>query len=501
MDKSKDKSKKYIGAISIILILTLFIMILSLILGSLNISGEQTSISNGLLQTSLVTIKNIFSIDGIKFLLGSAVKNFQTFSPLIILILSIMCTSILESSGLLEHIFGRLGKLKTSIITFLTLLISILFIFFGEYSYLFLFPLIAAIYKAMGKNPVSGLITVFLGITLGYSFGIFMNGDNYSLGLLTEQAATLDVDPTYRFNSFSTIYIMLSGALLLLFLLTIFIERKITNNLKKVQRNDDEYNHSISALIISIIVFIILAIITFIFTLSNSPLVDIDGNSYVTKLFGDNSIFKDGLIYIVLLILILVGSIYGKISKNFKNDAQSNVGISTNFDGLGYVFAIMFFGVQLISVLDYTNIGTVIITGLTNLLSVMEISGIFLIIIFMLIVVITSVLVPSLTSKWVLMAPIIVPLFMRANITPEFCQYLYVFFSTISRCVTPFFIYLIILIGFINKYNIEDEEITLTGVLKLMLPTILSVVGIMILFVFLWYISGIPVGISGYPTL
>ena len=497
----KDKKKRYIGIISILLILILLIMILSLIFSAIGISGQRTAINNGLLESSLVTVNNMFSVEGIRFLIGNMFSNSNILKPLLILILSIGCTGILESSGLLNHIFSRLGKLKTPIITFITALVSILFVFFGEYSYLFLFPFVGAAYKVMGRNPIVGIITVFLTITLGYGYGIFMNNDGYSLGILTEQAAILDVDPSYKFNMFSTNYIMVIGSALLIFVLTMFIEKRIMPKYKKIEKEETEYNYSKIGLIVSGIVFLIALVLIVIGILPNSILLDDSSTNYMTKLFGEGSVIKDGLIYIVLLLFLLIGTIYGKITKNFKTDASANVGLGIGFQDLGYVFIIMFFVTQLVSIIDYTNIGTILVTGLTNLLSVMDFSGLFLIITFIILTIVMTVVVPSLMDKWILMSPIIVPLFMRTNITPEFCQFLYVTSNSIGRCITPMFMYLLIMMGFMQKYNTEDNEITIFGTLKIMMPTILWVVGIMIVFVLLWYVSGLPVGIGGYPTL
>lgn len=501
MKQRKNKKQKYIGIITSLLIITFVIMILSLIFNIIGINGQKTAINNGLLESSLITVNNIFTKDGIRFLLNNVTSNLDYLKPLIILIMSVMCTSILESSGLLSHIFSKFGKLKTPIITFATVLISIIFTFFGEYSYLFLFPLVASIYRVMDRSSVVGIITVFLGITLGYGFGIFMNYDQYSLGLLTEQAAILDVDPSYKFSIFSTNYIMVIGTALLVFVLTIFIEKNIMSKYKKIEKLENQYNYSKKGLIISGILFIFLFVTLIICSLPQSFLLDDSSSNYIAKLFGNNSVMKDGLIYILLLFLMLIGTIYGKITKNFKDDVKANIGLSKNFDNFGYIFVIMFFSVQLISILNYTNIGTILITGLTNLLSFMDFSGLFLIVTFIIVTIITTVFVPSLIDKWVLMSPIIVPLFMRANITPGFCQFLYVTSNSIGRSITPFFIYFLIMIGFVQKYESEDVNTTIGSTLKLILPTILWTVGIMLVFILLWYISGLPVGIGGYPTL
>ena len=57
------------------------------------------------------------------------------------------------------------------------------------------------------------------------------------------------------------------------------------------------------------------------------------------------------------------------------------------------------------------------------------------------------------------------------------------------------------MVGFVNKYDSEKEYSTVGKMYKLVLPTTLSAAGIMILFVLLWYVSGLPVGVGGYPSL
>lgn len=497
----KKKNKKHLGIVSILLIITCFVMILSLILNILGVSGQQTAINNGLLESSLVTVNNIFSVSGIKYIFENIFTNMDLLKPLIVLIMSVMCTSVLESSGLINHLFSRFGKLKTPIITFSTILISILFGFLGEYSYIFLFSIIGSIYKSMGRNPIVGIISVFLGTTLGYGYGIFMNNDQYLMGIMTEQAAILDVDPSYKFNIFSTNYIMVIGTFLLTFVLTIFIEKNIMSAYKKIENNEDEYKTSNKGLIISGIIFSVTTIVLVIGILPKGFLLDNNSNIYMENLFGESSIIKNGLLFIFLIAFIIMGYIYGRISGNLETDSKANIGISKNFDKLGYVFVVMFFSSVLTSIINYTNIGTIIVTGLTNLISVMDFSGLFLVVTFIIITIIMTIVVPGLIYKWSLISPIIVPLFMRANMTPEFCQFLYVTSNSIGRTITPTFIYLLIMMGFMQKYNSENEDVTFVGTLKVMLPTILWVAGIMIVFVLLWYISGLPVGISGYPNL
>ena len=89
------------------------------------------------------------------------------------------------------------------------------------------------------------------------------------------------------------------------------------------------------------------------------------------------------------------------------------------------MFVLMFFMSQLIAILDWTRIGDVISVRLVDFVSSMQISGLPLILIFMLIVIIMSILIPDLMTKWELLSPTVIPLFMRSNITPDFTQFIF----------------------------------------------------------------------------
>ena len=96
---------------------------------------------------------------------------------------------------------------------------------------------IALMYRYLNLNPILGILTVFIGITLGYGTGIIFNYDDYKLGMLTQAAATLEVDANYKFNLFSNIYIMLFLTFLLTFIGTIVIKRFLFTKFPKKQIN------------------------------------------------------------------------------------------------------------------------------------------------------------------------------------------------------------------------------------------------------------------------
>ena len=194
------RNRKLMGPVITIIVLILGIVIVSSIASIIGVQGEITKITNGSLETSNITVKTIFSSEGLKYFFGSPLETFRTFQPLVLLIISLMAISIGKSSGLLKAVFIRFRNMKSWLVTFITLFLGIISSFFGEYSYIVLIPLVAVGYQYLNKNSLLGVLTAFIGITLGYGAGLVFNFDDYQLGLLTRNAATLSVDKDYLFK-------------------------------------------------------------------------------------------------------------------------------------------------------------------------------------------------------------------------------------------------------------------------------------------------------------
>lgn len=505
------KKKKFVnnrGPVSTIIILTAVMAILSLILSMIGFQGNKTYIGTDSLETSLVVVKNIISLDGIKYIIGNIVTNFISFKPLSVMIISLIGIGILEKSGLMYAIFNKFKNIKFEIIIFFTVFAGVLSSFIGDYSYMLLMPFVAIMYKYLNRNPIFGIITVFIGITLGYGANLIFTYDDYQLGKLTELAANLDVDPTFKYNLFSNIYIMIFTTLLLTFIATITIKKYLFPKYpKKIIIENEEQTVSKKGLFLTNVAFIVLLLFVIYMILDiKMPgagiLLDNNSSDYMSKLFGSASPFREGLIFIITSIMMVLGFIYGKISNNIKNSHEYSLGLSKNFENLGLMFVLMFFTSIMVSILDYTNIGVVISANLVDFISSISLSGTLLIIIFMFVVIIMSILIPDTYTKWQLLSPTVVPLFMRANITPSFVQFAFRVADGIGKSITPFFIYLIIMIAFLEKYNVDEKrKISIAGTLKTLMPVILILSLTLILIVVLWYIIGIPIGIGTNVTI
>ena len=507
MKKMRKKKENLSGPVSTIIGFIIIICILSFILNKLGFQGYKTSIINGVLADSMVSVKNIISSDGIRFIIGNAVTNFKNFEPLVLLIISLVGIGICEKSGFLNALFSPLKKVKFGVIVYLTILISLISTVIGEYSYVFLIPFAGVMYKYLDRNPMLGILITFLSITLGYGTGIIFNYNDYSLGVFTQNAATIDVDPNFIYSLTSNLYIMIISTFVLSFLLYTVINRFLVPKFAIKTKNDEELNESKKGFALSIFAgFIALLFVLYMVIDINAPgaglLLDHSADTYIAKLFSENAPFREGLVIIISFLMMILGFVYGKFSGNIKNSSEYSLGLSKNFENLGLLFVLMFFLSELIALLNWTNIGTVIACNLISFMSHLQFSGVLLIIVFLVIVILMSILIPDTLSKWEILSPVAIPLFMRSNIAPSFTQFVFKIGDAIGKAFSPIFIYFIITLAFLQKYNVDEKrQISIFGIMKLTMPTIFMITVFWFIFIALWFLIGFPIGTGTYTTL
>ena len=500
MTKRKKREHK-LGTIMSLIILLFVVMIFSFIFYMFNIGGQQASIVDGVVETSLVTVKNPFSLDGIRTIISNVLINMQLFKPLLLLVISIIGVGILESSGLLKAIIKPLTSLKPKFVTAIILFISIISTALGEYSFIIIMPLVGAIYKYLNRSSVLGLIISFLGLTIGYGTGLIFNHDTYVLGNLTQIAARADVDVNFLFKLNSYTFILIASTFILTLLGTLIIEKKLVPKFKK-EVTEDELIVSKKALLYTLVVFIIMLLILIYMIIPGLPFSGLllsDHSVYINRLFGEGTPFESSFILIITLIIAVCSYVYGKISLNIKNSDEYSKGLGSYFDKIGYTFILLFILSQIIGVISFTRIGEVIMINMINFISSLSISGIFLIIALIIVVLLGTILIPSTITKWNIASPLIVPLFMRSNITPEFAQFIFTISDGIGASLTPFGSTFIVLTGLINKYS--NKEIGIFELIKTILPTVILFIIIWLIIIISWYIVGIPLGIGVYSTL
>ena len=530
-EKSKLKLKKfYFHPITVFAFMTIVVVIISGILSFIQAQAtyNTVNINTKELEPILVAVESLLSFDGIKYIISEAAKNFLSFAPLGTLLISLIGLTIAEGTGFIETLTRRhISKIPRFLLTFLIILLSTISSLINEVGYTILIPLIALIYFINDRNPILGIVTAFCGVSFGYGVSIFVGSTEVALMNYTKTAAKL-IDESTHIALTSNLIFIIVATIILSIVGTIVIEKIIAPKIGKYKKDEDDFSKTEKyaplnydeeeqkiiekekyekkglrhALIVSII-FLLFSIYALIPGLPQSGLLlDMKETIYLNQLFGDNSYFQDGFTYVVSLFFAFAGIAYGIGSKSIKNDKDIIEKAGKKFANLGSVFILMFVASQFIAVFRKTNIGLVITALLATAIEKLSFSGIPLILISLLFIAISNLFLTSSASKWMIFSPVVVPMFMQSNISPQFAQIVMRAGDSMTKGFTPLLASYVIYIGYLNVYNLKkNKPYTIRESLKMISPYFLIISITWILLVVLWYIIGLPIGPGVSPTI
>ncbi len=529
-NKRKLRLKKfYLHPITSFIFLTLLVVVVSGILSlfQTQASYNTVNVNTNEMESTLIVVENLFSFEGVKFLISNASKNFLSFGPLGMLLLSLMGITIGEGTGFIEIVTKRvISKLSRSTLTFLVIFIATISSLINEVGYAILIPLAALIYFINNRNPILGIITAFCGVAFGYGVSIFVGSMEVAIMNYTSAAAWL-IDPNYHVQLTSNLIFIIVASIILSAVGTIIIEKIIApiigkykkeeefskteqyhvidieeEEQKEIEREKNEKKGLIFALVVSLIM-----VFVFVYSLiPNLPfsgmLLDMNEKTYLKQLFGDNSYFQDGFTYLVSLVFMLAGLAYGIGSKSIKNDKEIIENAGKKFSNIGSIFIMIFFASQFIAVFRKSNIGMVVTAWLASFLGQLNLTGIPLILVALLLIAIANFFLTSTVSKWMIFSPVVVTSFMQANLSPQFAQIVMRAGDSMTKGYTPLLASFVIYIGYLNIYNLHKERpYTITQSLQMITPYFLIISITWVLLIIGWYIIGLPIGPHVFPTL
>ena len=191
------------------------------------------------------------------------------------------------------------------------------------------------------------------------------------------------------------------------------------------------------------------------------------------------------------------GRIYGIRVGSIDDNRDFVDGMSYYLKDVASLLVLIFFASQFCLIFKETNIGLFIVASFSELLNGMQLSGLSLVVITFLVVAISSFFVPMASTKWAMLSPVIVPMFMQASMTPEFAMAVFRAADSSVKGVTPIFSYFVILIGFLHIYNKrKNDVITITDAMSLMVPYTIAFTVLWFIIILAFYIMGIPIGIE-----
>lgn len=494
----------------VFLILTIGIMIISSIGSILNLEASYYVVNEatGDLNSQVVNINNLFNRTGIQYLISNMLNNFINFAPLGNLIIGLLGVGVAYKSGYLNSLFKMIGeRVPRRFLTFVVVLLGIIFSMFYEVGYVILIPMAAILFMNLGRHPSAGICAAFSGITFGYGANVIINRFDSMLTLYSNKASTI-LDSSYNVNLYGDIIFTAISMILVAYVGMFVTERFIIPKLGKYYFDEEEPSQEYvpskkerKGVILSLgatLIVVILLVYCIIKGLPFSGLfLDLSQDKYVDMLFGEGSYFYQGSVTIFSFLLIFSSLIYGIRVGTIDDNRDLVDGMSYYLKDVASLLVLIFFASQFCLIFKETNIGLFIVASLSELLNTFQLTGLLLVIVTFVIVAICTFFVPMASTKWAMLSPVIVPLFMQSSMTPEFAEVVFRAADSSVKGLTPIFSYFVILIGFLHIYNKrKNDVITIADAMSLMVPYAIAFTVLWLIIILAFYIIGIPIGIG-----
>ncbi len=504
------KEKVSLNPIMTLVILIGGTIVLSGILALFGVGASYSILSDGSFKNEWIAVESLFNLSGIKYIFQSTVSNFAAFTPLSMLIIILIGIGIMEKSGFLKTTFSLLTrKCQKKTITFFVVLICILSSLGGDLGYVIMIPITALLFYHGRRNPLLGIVTSFAALTCGTGLSIFQTSVDSSLDAITLNYSHI-LDSSYLMNHWAFIIIMVVAILTLSAVITYVAEKFSVNEIEKYEFKEEKKEYKLTKREIRGLIFAgtfgILYLLIFIYNIIpglplSGNLLDYSQSLYIDKLFSPDSFFSQGFVFIVTMLFVILGLFYGLGARTIKNSNDFCDDLTHSLDGIGKTIILIFLASILINVFKKTNIGVVITALIGSLINNCKFTGIPLLLLFFLGVAISTLVLPNSINKWTILASTCVPTLMNVGFSAEFTQVIFRFAEGVTYGLTPIMAYFVIYLAYMEKYNQKDEPLGVVKIMSYQKKFSLATAVVFLILLVLWYLVGIPIGISTMPTI
>jgi len=197
------------------------------------------------------------------------------------------------------------------------------------------------------------------------------------------------------------------------------------------------------------------------------------------------------IVPIIFLAFLVPGMAYGVVTGTLRSQKDFIEGLYHGIRSIVPVLAIAFFMAQFVNYFAYSGLDRMLAYAGGSLLVQADIPIPLLLVAFVFLVVLGDFAISGMLSKFGVLAPIFIPMFMMVGKSPELTTAAYRIGDSVVNIITPLNSYLLIILAVLQRYK---KDAGLGSLISLMLPY--SVVFFLIWtgFLLVWYYSGWPLG-------
>ena len=447
-----------------------------------------------------IAIQSLLTVDGIRFLFSSFVRNFQGFGVIAVTFIAMMGAGVAEVAGLMGASIRLLVQIAPRrLIAFILIFVGVLSSVAADAGYLILIPLGAAAFLTLRRHPLAGMAAAFAGVGAAFGANFFITPIDSMLTEITNEAILLaggepiSIVANYFFAAASALFLAIIAALVTVRMVEPRLGEYDFGTLEGADADDDgkltpEERRGMRFAGFAALGF--LALITLLALPPGAPLRDpVTGN-----LIGTTP-FMDSLLFIITLFFLITGIAYGRGAGTMTSANEVIAAVTKTFSGLGGLVFMLLMISQFIAYFNYTNLPTVAAISAADLLERSNVGALPLLLGMIIVILLLNIIIPGGMPKWAIFAPVFIPIFIRLGVAPQTVLAAYRVGDSPLNVITPLMVYLPFVVTIAQRY---DKSAGLGTIVALMLPYALIMGIAWIIFFIVWFVLGIPLG-PGYP--
>lgn len=427
---------------------------------------------------------------------------FVSFTPVKYVLILLFGTAVCSETGLFEVSMKRmLRNVPDSLMVVIIIVFSINGNIVGDGLYAFLPALAGMMYASKGKNPLLGIVTSYGSIAGAFSACMLIaNADVQLAGLTAEAAAVLNIDTSnitgamnYYWQAIAAVFLIPVAWFTSEKIVRPILEReeyKLDDNIVIDGSTDsmteltDLQRKGVRNAGISVLIY--LAVILTMSIPQNGFLRNAEG-----KLIASGTPFMSCLIMMIMFLFFIPGITYGISAKVIKNDKDLSKILAKGISSMS-PFLVMCLGASIFNTcFNYTNLASLIAIRGAEWMESVNLTGLPLILFIVILCSISNLFMPNTISKWVLLAPVMVPMCTLLGFSPAFTTALYKIGNSTTNCITPLSSGMIIALGEMQKYR---KNTSLGSIISLNIPFAAMFTIFWLLMTIIFYVLQIPLG-------
>ncbi|MCR6644140.1 MAG: AbgT family transporter [Terricaulis sp.] len=476
-----------------------FLIVFSVAAAALNYSAPHPTQTDEAGNPIVISAVSLLSADNIRRLWVEMPQTFTHFHPLGYVLVVMLGAGVAERSGLFATAM-RAGVrnapkfLLTPAVAFVAMMGNLA----ADAAYVVLIPLAGVLYASAGRHPIAGIAAAFAGVSGGFSANL-LPGQLDALLFGITQAAAETVDPTWQANIAGNWFFI--AVMLFVFLPVIWFvtDQIIEKRLGKWTPGEDDHakvGDSDAPLTAEqkkglawagLACLAVVALWVFFTVGPGTPLINEDAPNPEARLTP----FYQSLVAGFFILFLAAGWAYGAAAKTVNNHRDAVKMMSASMGDMAYYLVLAFAAAHFVAMFNWSNLGLIFaVQGADAIAS----SNLPLPVLLVLIVALTALInlfVGSASAKWALMAPVLVPMMMLLNVSPEMTTAAYRVGDGATNIITPLMVYFPLILTFAQRWN---KDFGLGSLTATMIPYSIWILITGIALTFAWVYLDLPLG-------